>query len=62
MQMIIIILSDSSTILKKLDINISLFREGVKKKQQKSCNIVTTPVHLPTYPYWCTEGNFFNFF
>ena len=37
-------------------------REGFKKKQKKSCNIVTTPVHLPTYPYWCTEGNFFNFF
>ena len=35
---------------------------GVKKKTKKSCNIVTTPVHLPTYPYWCTEGNFFNFF
>ena len=40
----------------------NLLREGVKKKQKKSCNIVTTPVHLPTYPYWCTEGNFFKFF
>ena len=35
-----------------------VFREGVKKKQKKSCNIVTTPVRLPTYPYCCTEGNF----
>ena len=26
--------------------------------QKKSCNIVTTPVHLPTYPYCCKEGNF----
>ena len=34
-------------------------REGFKKK---SCNIVTTPVHIPTYPYWCTECNFLNFF
>ena len=37
-------------------------REGVKKKIKKSCNIVTTPVRLPTYPIWCTEGNFFMFF
>ena len=41
---------------------IRLLREGFKKNKKKSCNIVTTPVHLPTYPYWCTEGNFLNFF
>ena len=35
---------------------------GSKKNKKKSCNIVTTPVHLPTYPYCCKEGNFLDFF
>ena len=40
----------------------SLTKGGGQKKIKKSCNIVTTPVRLPTYPYCCTEGNFLNFF
>ena len=36
----------------------SLTKGGGQKKIKKSCNIVTTPVHLPTYPYCCNEGNF----
>ena len=37
-------------------------REGFKENFKKWCRFVTTPVHLPTYPYWCKEGNFFMFF
>ena len=32
---------------------------GQKKTKKKSCNIVTTHVRLPTYPYCYKEGNFF---
>ena len=28
----------------------------------RQCNIVTTLVRLPPYPYKCTEGEFFIFF
>ena len=40
----------------------SLTKGGGQKKIKKSCNIVTPPVHLPTYPNCCNEGNFFYFF
>ena len=32
------------------------------EKKKKLCNIVTTPVRLPTYPIWCNKGLFFYFF
>ena len=32
------------------------------KKKKNWCRFPTTPVRLPTYPYWCTEGNFFSVF
>ena len=41
---------------------LSRTKGGGQKKIKKSCNIVTTPVRLPTYPYWCTGSNFLNFF
>ena len=48
--------------LTKMSLNIwRIFLMPKGGGQKKSCNIVTTSVHLPTYPYWCTEGNFLNF-